>query len=215
MEKEIVILAKSSKKGEYCIAGVDSYTGEWIRPVSGNQHNEGSVPLKDITYEDGSHVEILDKVKIRFLSHSPTEAQPENYVYDSSNYWTKTGRVTLNDLINNRGFDKPNKIFYNNSKEVSDHEISGQASLLFVKIHNPIIVIKSFPENRKIQLNFSYNNELYRYFYVSDNKVKELYSSLQDGKYYCGQTMPVVFSLTDKFMGKCYKMAAQMFMEIP
>lgn len=70
MEKEIIILAKSSKHGEYCIAGVDSKSGEWIRPVSDNITNEGSIPLQDITYEDGTQIQILDQVKIEFLSHN-------------------------------------------------------------------------------------------------------------------------------------------------
>ena len=34
MDKEIVLLTKSKKRGNYCIAGVDRKTGEWIRIIS-------------------------------------------------------------------------------------------------------------------------------------------------------------------------------------
>lgn len=83
MSKEIVILAKSFKRGGYCIAGIDTTTGEWIRPISNDISNEGAVPVADIIYTDGNQVEILDIVEIEISSHKPTESQPENYIYDN------------------------------------------------------------------------------------------------------------------------------------
>jgi hypothetical protein len=61
MYKEIIVLAKSPKRGEYCIAGIDTFSGEWIRPISSNINNEGSVPVEDITYNDGKQIEVLDR----------------------------------------------------------------------------------------------------------------------------------------------------------
>lgn len=217
MHKEIIVLAKSSKRGKYCIAGVDVDDGKWIRPVSSDFMNEGAVPLADITYADGKVVQVLDIVRIKLLSPEPTEAQPENYLYDSRVKWEKIRRITLDELIRQRGYDQPSMIFYNNKKEVSREELKGQASLLFVNVQNSHIFIKTFYDggrrNKRIQFNFEYNNATYRFFKVSDVAVKEAFQDMPDGEYNHRDNLPVVFSLTDEYAntGKFYKMAAQLF----
>ncbi len=213
MEREIIVLTKSSKHNNYCIAGVDTTTGEWIRPISTNVALEGAVLSNDIIYKNGSSVQVLDKVKVSFISHSPTLAQPENYIYDSSKYWIKTGSVTLDELIGIRGYDQPDIIFYNYDKDVSEKVIGGQPSLLFVEVRNSRIFIKTFENSRRIQFNFSYNGVGYSFFKISDEAVQKSFSDFPDGSYNHRDTLPVVFSLTDKYTvtNKYYKMAAQLF----
>ncbi|QNO15934.1 hypothetical protein HYG86_14740 [Alkalicella caledoniensis] len=212
MEKEIIVLAKSSKQGEYCIAGIDTSTGEWIRPISNNAAKEGSVPIGDITYENGTQVEILDKVRIRFSSHAPSRSQPENYIYDSSYYWSKEGRYTFSQVLNIRGYDKPEMIFYNAYRRVPEVEIGGEPSLLLVNIQEPTVVINTDGFRRKISLNFVYNNTRYYDFSISDSYIKGQYNNHRDGCYPIGRDLTIVFSLTDVFMGYYYKMAAQIFL---
>lgn len=214
MNKEIIVLAKSSKHGEYCIAGVDTITGQWVRPVSSNVTNEGAVPLRDIIYKDGTEVQILDKVKINIVEHKPTNSQPENYIYNPTVTWKKEGVSSLEEVISLRGYDEANNIFYNTKKEVSQYELSGQPSLLLVNVKNSYIFIKTFEEGvPRIQFNFSYNNLEYKYFKVGDEVVKRNLINKPDGSYYFRANLDVVFSLTDKYdrTGKHYKMAAQMF----
>ena len=59
MQKEIVILARSVKHGQYCVAGKEIIrktgrlvAGVWIRPVS--QHDDGALSLHDISYSNGN-----------------------------------------------------------------------------------------------------------------------------------------------------------------
>lgn len=214
MYKEIVILAKSSKHGEYCIAGIDTSTGEWIRPISNNTSNEGSVPIDDIIYSDGNQVEILDKVRINILSYNPTKSQPENYIYDNTQRWVKTGSCSLEEIIKSRGYDKVDMVFYNDRKDVLEGELDGQGSLLFLNVKNSYILIKTFDDgNRRIQLNFEYNNKSYKYFGISDKVIQDNFRNLQDGVYNRRDDLSVVISLTDKFTitNKYYKMIAQIF----
>lgn len=118
-------------------------------------------------------MQILDKVRIKLLKHQPTASQPENYLYDSRIKWGKTGQSSLTQIIQNRGYDKVNQIFYNNGKEVSEEELGGQPSLLFINAKNSNIFIKTFLDgNRRIQFNFVYNNITYQYFKISDELVK-------------------------------------------
>lgn len=212
MEKEIIVLAKSSKHGEFCIAGIDTSTGEWVRPVSNNPLYEGSVPHDDIRYADGTELQVLDKVKIKFLSHSPSRSQPENYLYDSRCPWEKTDISTIQEVIDSRGYDDNDIIFYNLNHIVTEDEIiEGQPSLLLVRVNRPYIFIKTF-ERKKIKLNFEYNNDNYKYFSISDPVVNREHLYNHDGKYNKGEYLDVVFSLTGKHIdGKYYKMVAQIF----
>jgi hypothetical protein len=66
MKKDIVILAKSSKHSDFCIAGIDIETLEWIRPISDNDLTEGAVPREDIRYESGGEINLFDIVRINF-----------------------------------------------------------------------------------------------------------------------------------------------------
>ena len=214
MNKEIIILAKSVKHGEYCIAGIDTYTGKWVRPISLNTAKEGSVSPNDITYINGSQVQIFDKVQIKFLSHKPTKSQPENYIYDSSVKWIKNGESSLDEVLSIRGYDLVDLIFYNYDKEVDEDGINGQPSLILVNVKKPHIFLKTFSDgNKRVQLNFEFNNHEYNYFKVSDEIILKKYETKQDGSYNIGENLSVVFSLTDRFdkTGKYYKMVATAF----
>lgn len=212
MNKEIIILAKSIKRGDFCIAGVDSTTGEWIRPVSENKLSEGSVPLSDITYSDGSELQVLDRVKINFLSHNPTHVQPENYVYNNEYYWQKTGRSTIDEVISFRRYDNSENLLSNNCKYITEKEIGNGGSLALVNVKNSYICIKTF-EKKKIQLNFDYNGMHYKYFPISDPQIRKRYHDSRDGIYNRFSSLNLVMSLTEKYYidNNYYKMIAQIF----
>lgn len=214
MYKDIIVLARSIKKGGYCVAGVDAKTGEWIRPISNNPLDEGTVPLNDITYKDGTRVDIFDIVRIKLIAHKPTRSQPENFIYDDRVGWLKQGHSSLEEVVGFRGYDVPDKIFYNTDKSLGEEEVSGQPSLLLVDVKNSYINIKSFPGRTLVELNFEYNDENYRYIKISDERIYRQYINQNDGKYKYRGNLSVVFSLTDKFVntGRFYKMAAQLFL---
>ena len=78
--RKLVILAESAKYNNFCVAGIDIDTGEWIRPISEKTELEEAVPLDDLKYPDGSRVELLDVVEIKFSDRSANNPiQPENF----------------------------------------------------------------------------------------------------------------------------------------
>ncbi len=212
MTKDIIILAKSTKHyPSYCIAGIDVNTGEWIRPISDDVEKEGAVPPDDIIYEDGTEVNVLDIVRISFIKAFPSNAQPENMLYDDTIYWEKIGETTIEEIAKNYELNNQNFIFSNTKKDLFENELPGN-SLMLVKIQNPYIVVKTF-EKRKIQICFDYNNCHYDYIRVEDTNVVEQYNRCNDGTYYLPNELYAVLSLTDKYYktGKYYKMLAHLF----
>lgn len=212
MTKDIVIMAKSIKHyPNYCIAGIDIKSGEWIRPVSDDDESECAVLEEDAIYEDGTEVKILDIVRIEFVNHSPNDAQYENYQYDCTKYWKKIGEISLQNVIDIYQLDNPKFIFGNDEKAVCDEELTG-TSLLFLKIQNPTICVKTF-ERKKVSINFTYNNIEYRYIQIGDSELYKKYKTYPDGYYQIANEKIAVFSLTGKYIkdGKYYKMLAQLF----
>lgn len=210
MKKTIIILTKSKKHSGYCVAGIDYETGEWIRLISGDKETEGAVPREDLVFSNGQLLEIYDVILCNLSKPCGTEVQPENWLYDESVKWQKVGQSNLTEVIKIHGCDLMEYIFENEDiKLPANWEFEGNSSLCLVKIADASVWVKTF-EEKKISLNFTYNNVQYRYMSISQTDLLDYYRKKMDGSYQLG-TVFAVFSLTDRYYrnGKYYKVVAQ------
>lgn len=193
------------------MAGIDVSNGEWIRLVSSNNETENAVPLEDITYENGREVEIYDVVKVDILRPVPTNVQPENCLYNEDIKWKKMRESNLSEVVRLHGYDYPKFVFGNDEKSLNDENVSlTEGSLLLLQVESPVFFIKEFPDNKAVQLNFSYRGREYNYFKITQDDLKRYYENKPDGRYHSGSNV-FVFSLTDRYYrnGKYYKVVAQ------
>lgn len=105
MKKEIVILAKSVKFGQYCIAGREIIRsesglslGEWIRPVSDRE--DEALSYNEIRYTNHSIPKLLDIVEIGLSGKTGSTTQPENWRVNSEIGWARTGHISKKSLPN-------------------------------------------------------------------------------------------------------------------
>ncbi len=214
--RKLIILAASAKYNNYCVAGVDVNTGEWIRPISDNPDLEEAVPLEDMKYPDGERMELLDIVEIKFSDRAANNPiQPENFFYNVKYYWQKVGRVTLQDVINLRGFDLREKIFYNNERSIPGTDVvkfAERESLLLLPVENLFITVEE-TDHKKFHADFKYRDKKFYRFSVGDISVREKFSNNSAGKYFFKDKATVVFSITNPYYknAECYKMLAQIF----
>lgn len=213
--KRIVILAKSAKHSNFCVAGLAN-TGEWIRPVSNIPALEDAVPRSVITFRDNTELQILDVVEVP-LVESPVNnpIQPENFYYDEYHNWEKVGHITLDKVINWRGFDRRQEIFYNFDRDVDSDFVLKQPkreSLLLLPVKNLVIRIEEW-DYKKFYAHFDYNGRNYQRFSVGDITVRETFRNYAAGEYLYKKDAIVLFSLTNPYIhtNKCYKMLAQVF----
>lgn len=210
MEKKIIILTKSKKHSGYCVAGIDYETGEWIRLVSSDLETEGAVPWEDLQCSNGETLEVYDIIMCRLLRKCGTIVQPENCLYDETVKWKKVGKSNLDEVIKIHGYDSVEYVFENEDTKLPDDWIfSGNPSLCLLKVKDASIWVKTF-ENKKISLNFTYDDIQYKYMSISQIDLLNYYRNKTDDSYPLG-TVTVVFSLTDKYYwnGKYYKVVAQ------
>lgn len=214
--RKLIILAASAKYNNYCVAGVDAETGEWIRPISDNPDVEDAVPLDDMKYPDGKRVELLDIAEIKFSDRAANNPiQPENFFYNEKYYWQKVGRVTLQDVINLRGFDLREKIFYDNERSILGADViklGERESLLLLPVENLFISIEE-TDHKKFFADFNYRGRKFYRFSVGDIAVREKFADNRAGKYFLKDKATVVFSLTNPYHknAECYKILAQIF----
>jgi hypothetical protein len=202
--KEIILLAASEKYNNYCIAGIEVETGEWVRIISEDQSIHGAVKKEDMIFEDGTTPSLLDIIRIKCKYHKPNYFQPENYVFDDQYFWEKTGKVTIDDVIRlhppeNRDyifFDTEKKIHKNCFIELSD---SQKYSLIFLEPDSPNVCVKQWPERKNITMNFNYKGNSYRYIAITDLDFLEKYSNFGDGYYPIFNRTFLIMSL-----GECY-----------
>lgn len=210
MEKKIIILTKSKKHSGYCIAGIDYETGEWIRLVSSDSKTEGAVPWEDLQYSNGETLEVYDIIMCRLLRKCGTIVQPENCLYNETVKWEKVGKSNLDEVIKIHGYDSVDYVFENeDTKLPTDWIFSGNPSLCLLKVKDASIWVKTF-EDKKISLNFTYDDIRYKYMSISQIDLLNYYRNKTDDSYPLG-TVTVVFSLTDQYYrnGKYYKVVAQ------
>lgn len=210
MEKKIIILTKSKKHSGYCVAGIDYETGEWIRLVSSDSETEGAVPREDLQYSNGETLEVYDIIMCRLLRKCGTKVQPENCLYDETVKWEKVGKSNFDEVIKIHGYDSVDYVFENeDTKLPADWKFSGNPSLCLLKVKDASIWVKTF-EDKKISLNFTYDDIQYKYMSISQIDLLNYYKNKTDDSYPLG-TVTVVFSLTDKYYwnGKYYKVVAQ------
>lgn len=210
MEKKIIILTKSKKHSGYCVAGIDYETGEWVRLVSSDSETEGAVPWEDLQYSNGETLEVYDIIMCRLLRKCGTIVQPENCLYDETVKWEKVGKSNFDEVIKIHGYDSVDYVFENeDTKLPADWRFSGNPSLCLLKVKDASIWVKTF-EDKKISLNFTYDDIQYKYMSISQIDLLNYYKNKTDDSYPLG-TVTVVFSLTDKYYwnGKYYKVVAQ------
>jgi hypothetical protein len=97
MKKEIVVLAMSVKRSQYCIAGreiirknSELHIGNWCRPVS--NHDEGAISPREAQIVGGGLPNFLDIIEITVYENAEDPTQPENWRISSGN-WIKTGKI--------------------------------------------------------------------------------------------------------------------------
>ena len=212
MKKNIVILAKSAKRGNYCVAGIELGSNRWIRPVSNDEDIQGAVHI-----ETAAEIQPLDVVQIEFAGAAATDIQPENFFYTGA-AWKKFAHWSLADFEKFCGLDGVDVIFYDTSRRIEPEAVENfrrRQSLLILPIENISVNVSQFGGEMKFHASFDYGGTRYENFGVSDIALREKFSAQGFGEFPVAESAIATFSLTAPFKdGRCYKMLAQFFGEL-
>src|SRR5712691_9861859 len=100
--KRIIVLAKSIKKGERCVAGkevdlgTNALAGGWVRPIS--DESEGELKSRHMRVDDGAPLVVLDIVDVPLSKYADDAIHPEDWIVDTANTWKRRMRLTRQQL---------------------------------------------------------------------------------------------------------------------
>lgn len=185
--KTIVVLAKSYKHKNWCIAGRELIKGDdgkyklhgWIRPTS--PENDGAISAQQCMLNIGREAKVLDVVRVPIDGHDPQPAQPENFRISSGGWeYVKefpSGRVLA--CVN-----KPADIWMENegtTESVSvEFEPRVTQSLALIKPEQFFVTLaQEFDEQTqkskmKIWASFNYAGKPYSGLSITDPKVRHM-----------------------------------------
>ena len=209
MNAELVILTKSSKHKGYCVAGIDMKSGQWIRLTSDDESTHGALFPSDMRYESGGACQPLDVVKVKIISRSPLEYQPENVLIAKGHTWEKMGTLSINEVLRIHPSERHNYIFGNQGPYVTASEIGDIGYSL------TLVTVKSLHISKTTNLSgaprtktsFLYDTRWYNNMSVTD----PAYYSAPDGTRI--KEAALVISLPDAPFNedKYYKFVAQIY----
>ncbi len=211
MKQDVVILTRSSKYRNFCVAGVDINTGKWVRLVSDNNEIHGALNKDDITYENGVSCKELDVVTVPINGTVSGGHQSENKLINTKKRWKKLGTATIQDIIRIHPVEnKRHRYLYGSMREyVSKDEIENiDYSLTFIEVFDLEICQKTneFTGRPKTKASFIYNNMKYENIAVTDSR----YYTMQNGK--VSDRAYLVISLPDTPVNdRYYKFVAKIF----
>lgn len=205
---KMVVLTKSSKYRNYCVAGINLENGKFLRLVTNDSSIHGAVKESELTCSDGNIIDVLDVIEVSVNEYSgKNEIQPENVLLNSNESPKIIRKMSIDDVIKNYGLDDNNTIFGNNSCYVlPNHVLKLGHSLTFVQVEElEIYLIKNIDGVNKTKANFRYKDRYYCGLPVTDRN----YFNIND--HICYENAVLVVSIGGVFNGKHYKFISAIY----
>lgn len=170
VKRDIVILTKSTKRGGYCVAGVDAHTGQWVRLTSSEQWSHGALTDAHMTCTDGSACSVLDCVRVDIQQETPIAYQPENVRINESVKFEKLRTWTIQDVLKVHPAERHEAI-YSNARYYLTEDDMPDVDRSLILVRTPWLRISQLsapPEKPRTKANFLYRNTFYDRFSVTD-----------------------------------------------
>ncbi len=203
MDLEFVLLAKSKKYNNYCVAGFDLNNYKWVRLVSEDPSINYAVPPGDLLYDHNYEAAVLDKVMLKCKKPAPLLFQPENVIIDDNYKLSRKGQIDYSQV--EKLVEQKEYIFHNTDKRIPADELNQipkeeQYSLILIKPINPVIHVRTWEDNnKKVNCSFNYNHKQYQYFAITDHAILQHYQKKNDGNYSLSGNVLFVISLGELY----------------
>lgn len=211
--KDLILLTKSKKHSNYCVAGFDYNTKEWVRIITSDEVIHNAVRPVDICYEDGKEAQLFDIIRVQIKGKDNNVLQPENYILDEEYYIQKLGVFNKRDILSL--CEDKDCVFFGNSERVTHEDLVKEHtneiySLLLIKVDYFIVTVKDY-QKETLKANFKYKGNWYNNFSITDIEFTNRYydeilvSDQGRMKFY---NIPIVVSLGELYNQSHYKLIA-------
>ncbi|WP_251496524.1 dual OB domain-containing protein [Otoolea muris] len=203
----MVVLTKSSKYGNNCVAGIDLSNGDWIRLVTEDEASHGAVSDNDLICEGGRSVEVLDVIDVPILGMCNDCVQPENVLLDLDTYIEIKGRMTLDEVLKIHPLERKRNILGNDYGYITEARVNTVGySLIIVEVFDLVITQEENPYGKpKTKAKFIYQGTEYENMSVTDQK----FYSIRSGSKF--ERAILVVSIGTPYNSRYYKFVSAIF----
>jgi hypothetical protein len=171
----VVILAKSVKHGNYCVAGFDINTMKMVRLCSSDVQSDGALALSNILYDDDSIIQIGDVVEVVIIEPVASKIQPENMLIDETRLFVKTDAYLINKLL--EFVQEDQFVFLDTNDRLSTNSaLTCQKSLSFLLVDDLKLESVDINNKTKTKASFKYKDRHYSNFAVTDQDYYKIVS---------------------------------------
>lgn len=205
---KMVVLTKSSKYHNYCVAGINLENGELVRLVTNDSSIQGAVKESELTCCDGNIIDVLDVIEVSIDDYGEkNKIQPENVLLNSNESPKIIGKMSIDDVLKNYDLDNNNTIFGNNCYYVlPNHVLKLGHSLTLVQVEKlEVYLIRNIDGAYKTKANFWFKDIYYCGLPVTDKN----YFNIND--HICYENAVLVVSIGGVFNGKHYKFISAIY----
>lgn len=205
MSKEIILLAVSKKYGKYCVAGVDSSSGQWYRLISGDSGAHYALSDQQIRLSNGELAQKLDIVRVKLWDKAISYFQTENYRIASGDIWEKMGEASIESVKEIHPPNQAEYIFYDTTRRLPKTHylklpIGEIQSLMLISPPQAVVQIRDQDRGRRIAIQLSYKEREYEPLPVTDLEFIQLCEALKAGDYPMRKASLMLLSV-----GECYE----------
>lgn len=209
MKRTVIILTASSKYGNFCVSGIDAYTGEWIRLVSDDAETHGALSSADMLCTNGKVCSPLDTVDVELEKAVPSLYQPENWLIKKGSLMKYRKRAPFSYVLEVHPPEKP-RLLYNNKRAFlyeKEYNYITQ-SLILIRAEELVLRRKKSSEGKnKLKASFIYNGISYTDISLTDPQ----FYRMQDGYTLTSVYLVVSLPTVPYANGLFYKFVAKVF----
>jgi hypothetical protein len=216
---DVICLANSKKLGGWCIAGLRTDGGGWVRPVADTCH--GQFYPSHMKLPDGSQPRPLDLLRIPLKEPRPLKSQPENWLV-SAEPWDLLARPAPEAMLEGldaaltRGPDLLGSDCDSVPESYFDTHPNASSLALIAPTGIRWRVTKDFNGKRQLRANFRVRNAKYD-LGITDVEYERKTRGLDVGTHAFtaagislsgASRIRLTISLSEPFHGNCYKLVA-------
>lgn len=188
MTRELILLAVSRKYGKYCVAGIDTNSGGWLRLVTTDSDAHYAIDAKDLIMDNGEVATKLDIVRIEIVDRAFSYFQSENYVIRKHTPWQFKGKANIADVLKVHSPNRSEYIFYDTQRRIPKQfycglKFSEIASLLLISSDCARVQVQDVNHKRRVCLHLRYQGRDYEPLPVTDLEFCALCEKLEPGLY--------------------------------
>ena len=96
---ELILMTKSAKYHNYCVAGINPHDGKWYRLVSDDESIHGALSYRDLQMNNGREADVLDRILLEGVEYQPGIIQTENCLIDRNQVMRYQGTEQIDDIV--------------------------------------------------------------------------------------------------------------------